>query len=52
MMYFALMLDQIVELDPVVGDVAKLHFGFIEDDRMKVVSQLSCCYLFFSSPLR
>lgn len=27
---------QIVELDPVVGDVAKKHFGFIEDERMKV----------------
>ncbi|KAG6550172.1 hypothetical protein Mapa_008129 [Marchantia paleacea] len=28
---------QIVELDPVVGDVAKKHFGFIEDERMKLV---------------
>ncbi|CAM6106352.1 unnamed protein product [Calypogeia fissa] len=27
---------QIVELDPAVGDVAKLHFGFTEDDRMKL----------------
>ncbi|KAL2602966.1 hypothetical protein R1flu_007958 [Riccia fluitans] len=28
---------KIVELDPVVGDVAKKHFDFIEDERMKLV---------------
>lgn len=27
---------QVVELDGVVGDVAKRHFGFIENERMQV----------------
>lgn len=27
---------KVVELDGVVGDVAKRHFGFIENDRMQV----------------
>ncbi|KAJ7286625.1 hypothetical protein O6H91_Y326900 [Diphasiastrum complanatum] len=28
---------QVVELDPVVGELAKRHFGFFEDDRMQVI---------------
>jgi hypothetical protein len=27
---------QVVELDGVIGDLAKRHFGFVENDRMKV----------------
>lgn len=27
---------QVVELDGVVGDVAKRHFGFVENERMQV----------------
>ena len=26
-----------VELDDVIGDLAKRHFGFVENDRMKVI---------------
>lgn len=29
-------LFQVVELDGVMGDLAKRHFGFVENDRMKV----------------
>lgn len=29
-------LFQVVELDGVIGDLAGRHFGFIENDRMKV----------------
>jgi hypothetical protein len=29
-------LFQVVELDGVIGDLAKRHFGFVENDRMKV----------------
>lgn len=29
---------QVVEIDGVVGDVAKRHFGFIENERMQVCS--------------
>ncbi|XP_024539085.1 methyltransferase-like protein 13 [Selaginella moellendorffii] len=27
---------EVVELDPVVADLAKRHFGFVEDDRMQL----------------
>lgn len=30
---------KVVELDGVVGDVAKRHFGFIENERMQVHSK-------------
>ena len=29
---------QVVEVDGVVGDVAKRHFGFVENERMQVYS--------------
>lgn len=28
---------QVVELDGVIGELAKRHFGFVENDRMKVL---------------
>ncbi|KAH7290351.1 hypothetical protein KP509_30G043900 [Ceratopteris richardii] len=27
---------EVIELDPVIGDLAKRYFGFVEDDRMKL----------------
>lgn len=30
---------QVVELDGVVGDVAKRHFGFVENERMQVLQR-------------
>lgn len=32
---------KVIELDPVVVDLAKKHFGFIEDQQMKVSVSLS-----------
>lgn len=31
---------QVVELDGVIGELAKRHFGFVENDRMKVLYTL------------
>lgn len=36
---------QVVELDPVVVDLAKDHFGFTEDEKLKVIS--ICRFLLF-----
>lgn len=32
---------QVMELDPVIGDLARCHFGFVEDERMKVSANFS-----------
>jgi hypothetical protein len=43
---------KVVELDPLVVDLAKKHFGFIEDQRMKVSLSLCVCVLWKSACLR
>jgi spermidine synthase len=41
---------QVVELDGVIGDVAKRQFGFVENDRMQVSSPVcqsgESCYIY------
>lgn len=37
---------KVVELDPVMLDLARQYFSFVEDDRMKVVLYLSFMFIF------